>query len=139
MQPRKVYTLKHATVEIYDQGPGNAQFVRTLFDDGEHCDGVPTFTEEDVARAVTLGYEGTADGVWKMHQEHDLLHSVVAEAAGGTYSAALRYEIKKPRVGIIPMEERVVFLVQKLVALLHRTGMSLDEIMEEIGYAPSRP
>jgi hypothetical protein len=85
-------------------------------------------------------YEGTADGVWKMHQEHDLLHSVVAEAAGGTYSAALRYEIKKPRVeGIIPMEERVVFLVQKLVALLHRTGMSLDGIMEEIGYAPSRP
>jgi hypothetical protein len=57
MQPRKVCDAEACyRRDGYDQGPGNAQFVRTLFDDGEHCD-VPTFTmEEDcVARAVTLG------------------------------------------------------------------------------------
>jgi len=50
-----------------------------------------------------------------MHAEHELLHSIVAEAMGKPRSAALydwnRYGQAEP--GAIPLEERICFLVAR--------------------------
>lgn len=102
------YRFDHATVEI------TANRVRTVFDDGNTCDGVPTYTAEQEARAVALGYGAGRGNVRRMHVEHELLHTLLAEAAGLTYSPSLRCSIDGPPPrGVIPMEERVVFLLQR--------------------------
>jgi hypothetical protein len=132
------YLLRNATFVIDDEH----SFVRTLFNDGKESTALPRWDDESVARARELGYRGRSDieAVWEMTRDHDLLHQVVAEAAGFTYSPALRYSIDGPPMeGLIPLEERVVFLVQRLVVKLKDAGVSMGGIMEEIGYAPSRP
>lgn len=102
----RVYKLERCRVEVDD----DLRRVRTVFDDGNSCDGHPTFDPEQEARARALGY---GEDVWRMHWEHELLHSVVAEAAGLDYSPSLRYRITPPAKGVIPMEERIVFLLQR--------------------------
>lgn len=52
--------------------------VQTLFQDGSLVLARPNFTDEDRARARSLGYPG----VYEMTLEHDVLHSFLAQRRG---------------------------------------------------------
>jgi len=102
---------------VVDYGAGR---VSTVFPDGARCAGDARATEEDVARARALGYTGSyAEAAWAMHRDHDLLHTLVSQAEGWPWSPTLHaaahgYELPK---GMIPREERLVFIVQRALNL----------------------
>lgn len=102
------YRIPHGIVRV---GTGA---VETVYDDGVTATGLATFNDEQRARAAALGYGTTDEAVWEMHKEHELLHSVVAEAMGKERSDALYgWSSCTQRPGEIPLEERIVFLVQR--------------------------
>lgn len=118
------YRLKHCRFTIDDE----ARQVETIFDDGKNVVGTPNQDDESIARARSLGYEGSdAEVVWRMTRHHDLVHHLVAEAEGQPWSVVMHavangYEIP-PGVG--EREERLVFLVQRLL------NVGLDELLAE--------
>jgi hypothetical protein len=127
------YLTRRGTLyEIDDE----QQYVQTIYKDGANT-GVPTFDDASEALARRLGYEGERDEViWAMNRDHDLLHTLVSECAFGyeADSPALRYYIDgPPPKGVVPMEERVVFQVQRLVVALRKRGMPDAEIMRLLG------
>src|SRR3954470_16443524 len=56
-----------------------AGWVRTTLPDGVQILAMPQTSEEDVARARSLGY---ADDVWAMTRDHDRFHALLAHAFG---------------------------------------------------------
>lgn len=113
-----VYRLPHGVIYTVDDG---LRRVQTIFPEGGGaCLGVATFTDEDHARALGLGYSGTGDDVcWKMHRDHDLLHTVVAQAMGWPWSMVLWCAATgRPHPdGFGNAEERMVFLVTRALNL----------------------
>jgi hypothetical protein len=102
------------------------QYIGTLFPDtGKLAHARPTYTEEDRARAVALGYG--EEGVWLMHVEHELLHTIVSEGFVYLWSPVL-YAAAHDQLGQLDrvtgiedygrLEECRVFAAQRLV----RTG-----------------
>ena len=77
---RRLFFLPSATVEFHRHG------ARTTFSDGTVLDAVPEGNDTYYARAAKLGY-GT--DTLAMCQEHELLHSVLAELLLGGPSPAL--------------------------------------------------
>lgn len=109
MTPLATYRIAGGRFEVHDF------YVCTAYDDGTACIGTPICDDEQRARALALGYPHGDEGVWRMHQEHELIHSVVSEAEGWPWSPTLwmaAHGLEPPR-GIIPREERLVFLVQR--------------------------
>ena len=110
-----------------------SQRVQTTLPDGSVIDAVPGTTEEDVARAHALGYEGP-DALWRCTAQHDAIHSLIADAQGYEYSAAL-FLATHPHVtaGYLRQrareEERTVLLVQRLLQV------GLDEVLRDHGMA----
>lgn len=125
--PAKTHKFQNATVTI---DPA-LKTVWTQYDDGLSVAATPNYDDESIERARTLGYENkarsnlgpdydedalNAEMVWLMTQDHDVLHTAVAEAAGNRYSAALRpvaEGVPAPDPVAADQEERVVFLVQR--------------------------
>lgn len=92
-----------------------ANFVTTVFPDGHALHAHPQFGEEHVARARALGYEGDdVDAVEAMTRDHDVIHSLVAEARGESFSPVL-YAAAHGRSFEGDDEERIVFLIQRLL------------------------
>lgn len=86
-----------------------AFYLETVFPDGEMCPALFTFTDEDAAKARTLGYHPTRSGITQMHLEHELSHTFVAEALGEPYCPVLRsVAVKGPCEGAWEREELVV-------------------------------
>lgn len=114
---------------VFDMNPGDSYRINggvftvvddarceTVYDDGTVAPADTWFVDDElVERAASLGYPPTEDGVLQMHREHELLHSIVAEAMGKPASDALhtwnKYGMTQP--GQIPLEERICFLVQR--------------------------
>ncbi|MDQ3850876.1 MAG: hypothetical protein M3296_09735 [Actinomycetota bacterium] len=109
-----IHTLRNCRVEIDDE----RRRAETVFSDGSRLVAAPVMDEENIARARTLGYRGAPeDAVWAMTRHHDLVHSLVAEAEGWTYSPTL-HAVANGRAlapGTFEREERIVFLIQRLL------------------------
>lgn len=88
--------------------------VTTTFDDGKTVDAIPQYEDEHLVRAHSLGYHGS-NPVWEMTKDHDLFHTIVAEAQGLKYSAALR-----PVATGEPAEKEAAHREECLVLLLQR-------------------
>lgn len=124
MRPNAYHLPGGVLYEVDDE-----QFhVATTFPDGKVATGVAQFEDEDEARARGLGYEGTRPDVcWSMHRDHDLLHTIVAQAAGWPYSMVLwasAHAVEHP-AGFGNAEERMVFLVTRALNL----GGVLPEVL----------
>lgn len=104
--------IGEAEIEIDDQN----HTVTSRFPDGHQLTAVANFTPEDVDRARSLGYVGTAEEVvLQMTREHDVLHHVVATAQGWPYSMVL-WSVAKGNEhppGFGNQEERLVFLLAR--------------------------
>lgn len=110
MKPGEVYRINGGRFEVGQDG------VRTVYDDGVVAEGSFVVNQEQLHRAEQLGYGWGTTAVEQMHAEHELLHSLVAEAMGKPHSDALYgWQTKTNVVGQIPLEERIVFLCQRLL------------------------
>jgi len=120
----ETHRLKGAVVEIDDE----AQRAKTRFNDGSELPAAPVMDPENIARARSLGYGGTdEEAVWDMTRHHDLVHSLLAEAEGFPHSLTLHavangYELPP---GIAEREERIVFLIQRLL------NVGLAEVLQD--------
>jgi hypothetical protein len=105
----KTYRLKHGVFKVHEG------YIETVYDDGTVSTGIPSFNSEQRARAVALGYESSNQGVWEMHKEHELLHSILSEAEGWPMSPShyLWAKFGESPKGMIPREESLVFLLQR--------------------------
>lgn len=113
MNRKTTYTLENG-VRYYVSDERYS--VLTSFEDGASCHGVATFDQEQHDRARALGYGEGEEAVWEMHREHDLLHTIVSQAQGWPWSPTLwaaAHGVTLPP-GIIPQEERLVFLAQRI-------------------------
>jgi hypothetical protein len=126
----KVYRLKHGEFRVHEG------WFETVFDDGVVSKGIPVFDDENRARAVALGYEDSDQGVWEMHKEHELLHNIVSEAQGWPASPThyLWNRFGSTPKGLIPQEEALVFLVQRVLnvgrQVIHETEVSDSTLTE---------
>ena len=108
-----------ATSVVIDE---EAQTVTTTFDDGAQLVARPSLDAESVARAQALGYRGSpAEVTWAMTRDHDVLHTILAEAKGHVGSVAL-WTAAHPREPVTSRmrqnadaEERTVLLMQRLL------------------------
>lgn len=114
------------------------RYVRTTFDDGLEVVARPVVDDENVARAQSLGYiqvEPTTVAVelalWQMCRDHDILHTLLAEAEGRRWSLSLRYAASgaRPSSSMVwtemDREERAVLLVQRIL------NVGIDELLTE--------
>lgn len=60
--------------------------IQTVFPDGLKVDAAANYDADSLQRARDLGYDST----WEMSRDHELLHSIIAEARGESYSRVLR-------------------------------------------------
>lgn len=89
-------------------------FIRTEFPGGAQLDATPNFTEEDIARAISLGYRGDTR---LMSAEHEITHSLLAHAIGRRYSATLYHAASgsyDPGHLVRAAEEAIVLALQAL-------------------------
>lgn len=90
--------------------------VITKFSDGAVLHAHPNYGDEDIARARALGYIGTdQEAVDAMTRDHDMIHSLVAEARGFIWSEALHGAATGRGYAGGEDEERIVFLIQRLL------------------------
>lgn len=80
MKPIKTIQFKRCRLLIWHQN-----YCETIFDDGFKVRALAGETEEDVARAKSLGYESTIE----MCREHEFLHTFLAEKLNWEYSPTL--------------------------------------------------
>jgi hypothetical protein len=104
---------EHVTVRIGETwvtvGPA---WCVTRFPDGTEVHAHPSHTDEQAGAARALGYSH----VGEMTRDHDLLHSVIAEARGLPYSPVLwALAHGEPAPEGADDEERLVLLAQRLV------------------------
>lgn len=92
-----------------------ADYLETVFQDGAKCPAQFSFTLDDVAKAEQLGYPSTHQGVRTMHLEHELSHTVLAEALGEPYCPVLRsVAVKGPCEGAWEREALVLAFQKSL-------------------------
>lgn len=60
--------------------------IQTVFPDGLKVDAAANYDADSLQRARDLGY----DSSWEMSRDHELIHSIIAEARGEPYSRVLR-------------------------------------------------
>lgn len=86
----------------------------TRFADGAVLVAAPVDDAESRAHASALGYRG-ADAVWAMTRDHDLLHTLLAEARGLPHSPTLHAVATGKPVdpAVADDEERIVFLLAR--------------------------
>jgi hypothetical protein len=111
-QTYRTYSIGECVVTV-DKGS-----VTTLLPDGQVVNAIPdpAQREEQVARARALGYVGDDDTVLRaMTEEHDLLHTVIADALGYGASVALTGaatgEWDDARRRLADAEERLTLLI----------------------------
>lgn len=102
-----------------------ADGVITTFPTGRHA--VAATTDEDYDEqfriACGLGYEGDVE---RMNREHDVLHTLIAEAMGKPYSPTLHALAHgDPSPPDADVEERIAFLVARLL------NVGLDTVLAE--------
>ncbi len=120
----EVHNLQRCRVEIDE----SRQRARTVFDDGSHLVAAPVMNDENIARARSLGYEGSPEeAVWDMTRHHDLVHTLLAQAEGFPFSPTLHavangYDLPP---GMAQREERIVFLIQRLL------NVGLAEVLQD--------
>ena len=94
-----------------------ARWLSTTFSDGAELIAAPNMDAESIARARSLGYCGSDSyAVWAMTRDHELLHTLIAEAQGHPWSPTLHavahgYALAP---GVVEQEERVVLFAQRL-------------------------
>jgi hypothetical protein len=102
---------------VYTVDPDSRRVV-SCWPDGRETVGTFSYTEEDIARARALGYQGSdAQVCEQLHAEHDLAHHLVAQALGWPSSVVLRMAAEgrtRFPVGVYQLEERLAFLVQRV-------------------------
>lgn len=89
-------------------------WVHTRFDDGAEVHAHPDGSSEQTHIARALGY---GDDINRMNAEHDLLHTLVADARGWSHSKTLlgvAHGQYAPRE-ISDDEERIVMLIARLL------------------------
>lgn len=95
----------------------DAKTVTTTFPDGIQLVAAPRMDSESVARARTLGYQGSdEEAVWAMCRDHDVLHTLLADAQGWDRSATL-YGVAAGHPcdrRLASVEEAIVLLMQRL-------------------------
>jgi hypothetical protein len=64
-------------------------YCETIFSDGTVVPAVPHDTESYSQHAVALGYGNDPDSRWRMCRDHELAHTLVAQAFGLPYSPTL--------------------------------------------------
>jgi uncharacterized protein (UPF0548 family) len=117
------YRVGGVTVTVDD----TARRVTSRWDDGVTLDATPNYDRRSIDRAQELGYgrAGTwreaarADAVWEMTADHDLLHHVLADAAGETQGSV---HLRRVATGV-EMDEAAQIegrREERLVMLLHR-------------------
>jgi hypothetical protein len=110
----EIHRMRGSRFEIDDE----RRRATTVFDDGSELVAAPVMDEENIARARALGYTGgDTQAVWEMTRHHDLVHTLLAEAEGFSFSLTLHavangYELPP---GMAQREERIVFLIQRLL------------------------
>lgn len=62
------------------------QLITTIFEDGVELVAAPNYGHDDIALAHKLGYNGDT---WSMSRDHELLHTILAVAAGLSFSPVL--------------------------------------------------
>jgi hypothetical protein len=94
-----------------------AEYLETIFEDGEKCPALFTFKSADAEKALALGYtsyekvrtDGLCTAIRQMHLEHELAHTFIAEALGEPYCPVLRsVAVKGPCEGAWERESLVV-------------------------------
>lgn len=125
--------FKHFSIRIH-----NDEFMQTVFIDPETgyertVNAAPNYSEEDVARARSLGYDGTNEEAVKlMSSDHEKIHSWLAYCEGAPYSFTLHaaaHGVKLP-LGWVKREENAVFCIQALMNAT-RKGKSVTEHIKE--------
>jgi hypothetical protein len=76
--------LRYVTIDIWD----DAQTLRTTFADGLVLPAAANDDAASVHRAMLLGYRGP-DATWQMSRDHEIIHSLLAEALGYKWSPTL--------------------------------------------------
>ena len=107
------YRFEHCRVVI----DPDRRRVTTRFEDGAEVVTCPNLDHESIARARSLGYRGRDEAVaWAMASDHDLLHTLIAEAQGHPWSATLHAAANgyKLAPGVVEREERLVLFAQRL-------------------------
>jgi hypothetical protein len=110
--------FKHCFVRV-----ANVGYLETVFEDGSICPALLVEDEQARASAADLGYSN----IQRMHVEHELSHTMLAEAAGLPYSPTL-WNVAHP--GSTPDEERA--LEEALVFSFQRfctTGSRAPELL----------
>ena len=89
--------------------------VMTTLPDGAVVNAVANHTDEDVARAEALGYEGD---VVAMTRDHDRFHAALAHALGLPESPALRAAVTGRSTAASGADEDMVLAAQRMVNLV---------------------
>jgi hypothetical protein len=96
-------------------------WVRTTLPDGTAVHATPGTTEEDIARARSLGYGGDC---WLMTRDHDRFHAMLAYALDLPESPALRATARGDKPALLTdLEEAAVLGIQRYVQELRAKGM----------------
>jgi hypothetical protein len=102
------HTFKNCVVRYFP----SADYLETVFEDGEKCPAQFSFFSADFKKAKGLGYtspEWSRSAVRQMHLEHELTHTFIAEALGEPYCPVLRsVAVKGPCEGAWEREALVV-------------------------------
>lgn len=95
--------------------------VTSRWDDGVTLYAVPIFDADSINRAWKLGYRDSGESlaVWDMTADHDLLHHVLADAAGETQGSPHLRRIATA-AEMFEAERREGHREECLVMLLHR-------------------
>lgn len=115
-------TLSNAIFEVDE----SSKMCRTIFNDGKVVLATPNYDNASLERANDLGYVGE-DPVWQMTREHDLLHSILAEAVGKVWSPTLRSVCGDVKVDndSVNKEECLALCVARLLNHVRNTGRLL--------------
>ena len=94
----------------------DSRTVTTSFEDSLALVACPNVDAESIARARSLRYGGSDEAaVWATTRDHDLLHTVMAEAHGHPWSATLHAVAHGYRLapGVVEQEERLVLFARR--------------------------
>lgn len=125
----RTWRIGQAQVKV---GPS---WVLTRYDDGTEVHAHPDGTDLQAAIARSLGYGDDQAAVDRMTQDHDLLHTMIADARGWPRSQTLwgvPHGKCAPRE-VTDDEERLVMRVQRLLQV------GLAEVLADYAEEPAEP
>lgn len=111
-------------------------WVVTRYDDGTEVHAHPNGRDEDLARAAELGYPGDDE----MTRDHDMLHSLIAEARGWPHSRVLwALAHNEPSPDCADDEEALALFVAKFANERVQEALAeAHDALDVIGVKPNR-